>query len=242
MSHAGYFRLLKLYADIWARRHCRVILAGQEILDVPSDRGRVYVVSHPTTWDLPMLAHIGRNNWYVIVDKGPFAHPLVNWLFKNSGFLKLEGDNSDAVIQQAVDIAAAKKPLIVSLKGYGGDFGEVVRPRTGAIRIAHMAKADIYPVHLWIEDGKRIMKGFTFRGETYPFSVFHDTLYFATFCPPLRYEHYGKEAMTYKDYTTMAYAMEATFDEMEKKIRGELAAGRYDGVPRKGGTKTQILY
>jgi 1-acyl-sn-glycerol-3-phosphate acyltransferase len=242
MSHAGYFRLLKLYADIWARRHCRVVLGGQENLDVPNGRGRVYIVSHPTTWDLPMLAHIGRNNWYVIVDKGPFAHPLVNWLFKNSGFLKLEGDNSDEVIQQAVDIAARRLPLIVSLKGYGVDFGEVVRPRTGGIRIAHLARADIYPVHLMIEEGKRIMKGFKLSGENYPFTVFHDTLYFATFCTPLRYEEYARDSMTYDDYKSIALNMEATFDEMEKKIKAELAAGRYDGLPRKGGAKTQIHY
>lgn len=242
MSNAGYFKLLKLYADIWARRHCRVVLGGPEELDAPRERGRVYIVSHPTTWDLPMLVHIGVNNTYFIVDKGPFAHPLVKWLFEHCGFLKLEGDNSDDVIQKAVEIAASRRPLIVSLKGYGVDFGEKVRPRTGAIRIAHMAKADIYPVHLMIEEGKRIMKGFKVSGQNYPFTVFHDTLYFATFCAPLRYEHYARESMTYEDYKSIAYGMEATFDDMEKRINGEIAAGKFDGVRRKGGAQTQIRY
>jgi 1-acyl-sn-glycerol-3-phosphate acyltransferase len=243
MSHAGYFRLLKLYSDIWARRHCRVVLAGEETLDAPRDRGRVYIVSHPTTWDLPMLAHIGRNNFYVIVDKGPFAHPLVNWLFKNSGFLKLEGDNGDEVIRKAADIAGARLPLIISLKGYGVDFGEEVRPRTGGIRIAHYAKADIHPVHLMIENGKRIMKGFKgAAGQNYPFTVFHDTFYFATFCAPLRYDEYARDTMTYEDYKAIAYKVEATFNDSEKKIQADLAAGRFDGLPRKGGAKTQIRY
>jgi 1-acyl-sn-glycerol-3-phosphate acyltransferase len=243
MSHAGYFRLLKLYADVWARRHCRVVIAGEELLDAPRDRGRVYIVSHPTTWDLPMLAAIGSNNWYVIVDKGPFAHPLVNWLFLNSGFLKLEGDNGEEVIQKAAEIVANKLPLIISLKGYGVDFGEKVRPRTGGIRIAHNGKADIYPVHLMIEDGKRIMKGLKgVSGQNYPFTVFHDTLYFATFCPPLRYEDYARDSMTYDDYKAIAFGIEATFDEMERKIRADLAAGRYNGMPRKGGAKTQVHY
>jgi hypothetical protein len=243
MSHAGYFRLLKLYSDIWARRHCRVVLSGQEVLDGPRDRGRVYIVSHPTTWDLPMLAHIGRNNWYVIVDKGPFAHPLVNWLFKNSGFLKLEGDNGDEVVRKASEIVSGRLPLIVSLKGYGVDFGEQVRPRTGGIRIAHDAQADIYPVHLMIEEGKRIMKGFKgASGQNYPFTVFHDTLYFATFCVPLRYEEYSRDSMTYDDYKAIAYGIEATFDGMERRIHGELAAGRYADMPRRGGLRTQVRY
>ena len=30
MSHAAYFDLLRFYADIWCRTHCRVLLAGEE--------------------------------------------------------------------------------------------------------------------------------------------------------------------------------------------------------------------
>ena len=243
MSHAGYFRLLKMYADIWARRHCGVVLSGEELLEARRDRPRLYVVSHPTTWDLPMLAHLGRNNYYVIVDKGPFAHPLVNWLFNRSGFLKLDGSNADGVIGQAQQIAADRKPLIISLYGYGVDFGEKVRPRTGGIRIAHGAGADIYPVHLMIEEGKRIMKDFrNHRGESYPFSVFHDTLYFATICPPLRFEEWSRPQMSYEDYTKVAQQLEATFLANEARINAGLRAGTWDGVPRKGGTRKQIVY
>ena len=58
MSHAGYFKLLKFYSDIWARRHCRVVMSGQQNLDNNQDRRRIYIVSHPTTFDLPLLVHI----------------------------------------------------------------------------------------------------------------------------------------------------------------------------------------
>jgi len=243
MSHAGYFRILKLYSDAWARRHCRVVLSGEENLAGAGDRPRLYIVSHPVTWDLPMLAHLGRNNWYVIVDKGPFAHPVVKWLFRGSGFLKLEGGNADEVIRQAGAIVASRQPLIVSLYGYGVDFGEKVRPRTGGIRIAHVAKADIYPVHLMIEEGKRIMKDFRNRkGEKFPFSVFHDTLYFATFCPPLRFADWSREEMSYEDYTRIAFTVEETFQEREKAITADIQAGRYDGLPRRGGADRQVLY
>jgi 1-acyl-sn-glycerol-3-phosphate acyltransferase len=243
MSHAGYFRLLKLYSDVWARRHCRVVLSGEEVLEPGRDRPRVYIVSHPVTWDLPMLAHIGRNNYYVIVDKGPFAHPLVSWLFNRSGFLKLEGSNADDVIARSAEVAAEGKPLIVSLFGYGVDFGEKVRPRTGGIRIAHAAGADIFPIHLMIEEGKRLMKAFrNHRGESFPFSVFHETLYFATFLPPLRHEDWAREGMSYDDYTAVAAGLEQQFLEQEAAITAELRAGRWDGVPRRGGADRQVLY
>ena len=243
MSHAGYFRLLKLYADVWARRHCRVILSGEQRLRSVQERNRVYIVSHPVTWDLPMLAHLGRNNFYVVVAGGPFAHPLVGWLFRNAGFLKLDEDNAEEVIQKAARLVQARNPLIISLKGYGVDFGEDVRPRTGGVRIAHYGKADICPVHLMIEEGKRILKGFkNATGKNYPFTVFHDTLYFATFCEPLRYEDYAREGMRYEDYREIAYGIEATFIESQKRIECDLREGRYAGVPRRGGSRTQVVY
>jgi 1-acyl-sn-glycerol-3-phosphate acyltransferase len=243
MTHASYFKLLKLYADLWARRHCRVEIAGEEHLRNVREERRVYIVSHPTTWDLPMLAHIGRNNYYVIVADGPFAHPLVKWLFGNAGFMKLTKDNSDEVIGKACQLVAAMHPLIISLKGYGVDFGEEVRPRTGGIRIAHAAKANIYPIHLMIEEGKRIMKGFKdASGTNYPFTVFHDTLYFATFLAPLRYEEYAKNEMGYEDFRRIAYSIEADFNATQADIERSLEEGRYAGVARRGGCRAPVVY
>ena len=243
MTHASYFKLLKLYADLWARRHCRVELSGEEQLEHVREERRVYIVSHPTTWDLPMLAHIGRNNYYVIVAGGPFAHPLVKWLFSNAGFLKIEQDSGDEVIGKACQLVAARHPLIISLKGYGVDFGEEVRARTGGIRIAHAAKANIYPVHLMIEEGKRIMKGFKdASGTNYPFTVFHDTMYFATFLPPLRYEEYAKEEMSYEDYQQIAYSIESKFAAIQENIERALLEGRFAGVARRGGCRKQVYY
>ena len=94
-----------------------------------------------------------------------------------------------------------------------------------------------------IEEGKRIMKGFKdVSGQNHPFTVFHDTLYFATFCAPVRYEDYARDSMTYEDYKAIAYGLETTFNDMEKKIRGDLAAGHHDGMPRRGGASTRIRY
>ena len=61
MSRATYFNILKLYGDPWSRRHCKVILSGEEHIASLQGRNRVYIVSHPTTWDLVLLAHISRD-------------------------------------------------------------------------------------------------------------------------------------------------------------------------------------
>lgn len=239
MSHAAYFGLLRIYADIWCRTHCRVVLAGEEHLADVVRRPRVYVVAHPTTWDLPLLAHLSRRNFYVVVADGPFASPLVRWLFRGAGFLKLGPENSEEVIGEAVRRTAAGTPLIYSLKGYGVDFGEDVRPRTGCIRIADAAGADIYPVHQMIEPGKMFFRYYKDRaGKSYPYTMFRDTLYFNTFLPPLRHADWSRPGMGYEDYRRIAYAIEDSFVKTRGEIEGDMAVrpDHYRRMPRWGGS------
>jgi len=242
IKHKAYFRLLKVYADIWSRRNCRVIMSGEERID--TSRPRVYIVSHPTTWDLPLLVHISRRNFYIVVAEGPFAHPLVSWIFNSAGFYKLTKENSTRVIEKTCSRVRDGNPLIYSLKGYGVDFGEDVRPRTGGVRIAHLAGADIYPTHLMIEEGKRYFKYYKkSETESYPYTLFNDTLYYVTFLPPLRYEDYGKPEMTYEDYKGIAYSLEERFQASQKDIEERMKADPeyYDGLKRKGGSPKQVI-
>jgi len=242
MSHAAYFGLLRTYADIWCRTHCRVVLAGEEHLAGAADRPRVYVVRHPPTWDLPLLAHLASRNYYVVVADGPFANPLVRWLFAGAGFLKLGADNGDEVIAEAVRRVKDGSPLVYSLKGYGVDFGEDVRPRTGCVRIADAASADIYPVHQMIEKGTMYFRYFRDRaGKSYPYTMFRNTLYFNTFLPPLRHAAWSRPGMTYEDYRRIAYAIDDSFRAMQSGIERDMAARpqcyrrmrRWGGAPRR---------
>lgn len=245
MSHAGYFKLLKFYSDIWARRHCRVVMSGQQNLDNNQDRRRIYIVSHPTTYDLPMLVHISKNNFYVVVYKDPFDHPIAGWLFRKVDFPKLDPGKSEQMIRESCRLIEANNPLIYSLKGYGVDFGEDVKPRTGGIRIAHRAEADIYPVHLMIEPDKMIFKYFKDRkGGVYPYTIFKDTLYFVTFYKPLRYADYAKENMMYEDFQEVAYGIETIFQDTRKRIEQELEekADTYRNLKKKGGSDTQVFF
>lgn len=243
MTHKGYFRVLQFYSEVWARAHCRVLISGREHLAGRGGRHRVYIVSHPTTYDLPVLAHLSRDNFYVVVAEGPFAHPLVRWLFRGTGFPMLRSDNSEEVIRESLRLMDTGAPLIYSLKGYGVDFGEDVRPRTGGVRIAHLAGADIYPVHLMIEKGKMIFKYYRRKGSVYPYTIFWNTLYFATFCQPILYADYAKEGMSYKDYREIAFHINDVFNQTQAKLERDLEenSARYRRMRRWGGVGKRVL-
>lgn len=242
MNHAFYFNILKKYSNLWARHNCKVILSGDE--NINTKRKRIYIVSHPTTWDLPMLAHISKKNFYIAVADDPFAHPLLSWLFSRSGFLRLRKNNSHQVIDETIKVVQERHPMIYSLYGIGIGLGKIVPARTGGIRAAKLAGADICPIHLSLEEGKRILKNYNkSKKQSYPYAVFHNALYFATFLPPIRYENYSKEDMTYEDYKEIAFSLEDSFKESEKLIKEsiEINSDYYRNLKRKGGLKKSIL-
>jgi len=86
------------------------------------------------------------------------------------------------------------------------------------------------------------MKAFrNHRGDSFPFSVFHETLYFATFLPPLRYEEWARDGMSYEDYGAVASDIEQRFLVRRPLLRRTFA--RESGMraaPRRN--RPQILY
>ena len=244
MSHDFHYKLLKLYSDIWARGHCHVVMSGQQNLEGNQKRRRIYIVSHPTTFDLPMLVHIAENRFYVVVYQDPFNHPIAGWIFRNVGFPKLEPGKGEQMIEESCRLIRENHPLVYSLKGYGVDFGEDVKPRTGGIRIAHRAEADIYPVHLMIEPNKMIFKYYKDRkGGVFPYTIFKKTLYFASFGTPLRYEEYARNRMSYEEFQAVAHRIDEDFQKTQKRLEGELEANAqmYAKMKKRGGADKQVI-
>ncbi len=249
MCHEFFFKILRIYSDIWVRRHCRVIVSGLENLESVQNRRRVYIGPHPTTYDVPLLIHTAKRNLYFIIAEGPFVHPIVGRIFKGAGFVKLNYDKPRQAIREAKELVESGKPMICSMYGYGVDFGEEVGPETGAIRIAHHAKADIVPLHVMIEEDKRTFKYYKdSKGDIYPYTIFSDTLYFLSFCKPIRYEDYAKDLDTLSIkkrnavYNKMAVEFDTLFKDMDKDLQKELKQNEsyYQSLKKTGGSPIRV--
>ncbi len=249
ISDKFFFNILKIYSDIWVRRHCRVIVSGLEHIESAQNRRRVYVGPHPTTYDVPLLIHSAKRNLYFIIAEGPYVHPIVGRIFKGAGFIKLNYNRPRQAVQEAKELVESGKPLLCSMYGYGVDFGKEVGPETGAIRIAHQAKADICPVLAMIEEGKRIFKYYKdSKGDVYPYTIFSDTLYFLTFAKPIPYEEYSKNFETTSikkrnaEYHNMAVQIDKLFKDLEKAQKEELTqnASYYQSLKKTGGSPIRI--
>ena len=62
MGEAFSYKILRLYSDFWARRHCKVVFSGLEHVEAVQGRRRIYLGPHPTTFDVPLLIHLVKNN------------------------------------------------------------------------------------------------------------------------------------------------------------------------------------
>jgi 1-acyl-sn-glycerol-3-phosphate acyltransferase len=244
-----YFKVIQIYSDFWVRHHGKVVVSGLEHVEAVQSRRRVYIGPHPTTSDVPLLIHTAKRPLFFIIAEGPFVHPLVSRLFQGAGFVKLNYSSPRRAIQESVELVSSGKPLLCSMYGYGIDFGEDVPPETGAIRIAHQAKADIVPTLLMIEEGKRIFKWYRdSRGDLYPYTYFKDSLFFLSFAEPIRYEDYSKNLDTPSvkkknaEYARMCQDIHALFKNMEAAQQKDLEERPeyYESLERRGGLDRRI--
>lgn len=251
MREDFFFKIIQIYSDFWSHRHGRIIVSGLEHVEAVRGRPRVYVGTHPTTYDVPLAINSAKKSLFFIIAEGPFVHPLVGRLFRGAGFVKLNYKKPRQAIRESVELVSKGKPMICSMYGYGIDFGEDVPPETGAIRIAHQAKAHIVPTFLMIEEGKRIFKWYRdSKGNLYPYTYIKDSLFFLHFTEPIRYEEYSKNLKTSSvkakntEYARMAQQFHTLFKRMEAAQQKDIEErpDYYNSIKRRGGVERRVDY
>ena len=243
MKETTNFKLLRWGAGIWVRRHCHVIYFGLENLNPNKEENRIYIIDHPTTYDAFVLLHISEEPVCFVMLEEVFDYPLIGKMLANAGNIPLGKGKGDEAIERAVEAVKKKIPLLYALKSRQSVSGGNLRPRTGGIRIAHAAKATIYPLCLMTEDGTRIVKEFwgpDLKKRLY--SKFSKTLYLANFCKPISHEEYARENMTYEDYQKVAFRINNTFDEEKKRVSQRLEDEKeyFSRLKKTGGAEKRI--
>ena len=161
-------------------------------------------------------------------------------------FIPLDKRVSEEAVQRSVATAKAGTPLMVSLtEGYTaiGVAGHE-RPRSGGVRIAHLAGADIFPVFAMIEEGKRVKRSFRGKGGGEEvFTTFSDTLYFLSFLPPIPATAFKPEE-SITTYRAVAEDLQRQSDREGQRITALLGdeRGRFEAIRRRGGSDTRVRW
>jgi 1-acyl-sn-glycerol-3-phosphate acyltransferase len=241
------FGMLRLYSTLWMKSHARVIGSGVERI-APRKPGekRVYLVlNHSTTFDALALMHVAGNPVIFLMDEGAFKVPVIGHILGGAGFIPLDKSNSRKSVADCVDAVGSGKPLLVSLHDGASTTGERQRPRTGGIRIAHLAGAMIYPIFVKVEEDRiRRRKVMGKDGSVHPMSSFSRSLYFLEALPPFDLAHLP-EKPSYEEYLSVASAMEAAEDEAQARYAKLLAEGLAEArapFARIGGARFRVSW
>jgi len=239
------FRILAACSTLWMRSRSRVIIDGTENLPRDTTQPRAYIVlNHSTTFDLVALMHISKNRFSVVMDEGAFNVPVIRRLFSSAGFIPLVKAESGKAVAAAVEKLKAGLPVLNSLTDGAATIGGEERPRTGGVRIAHLAGAAMYPVFVMVEEDKKVHRSLRgVDGRTHPFTTFRDTIYFIDFLPPIPASVFG-ENETYESYKALAERMRGLADSEKLKYERLLREqkDRFDGMRRSGGCDERITW
>jgi len=245
MSADLAFRIIRAYSTAWMRSRCRVLLHGEEHLPTAPGSRRVYLLlNHSTSYDLVALIHLAANRFSVVMDEGAFHFPVIGRLFHAAGFIPLVKSDSGAAIRRAVDTIHAGMPVVMSLTDGGSAIGVESRPRTGGVRIANLAGADIYPVFTMVEKDRLRHRSFRGRnGETYSYTTFRDTFYIVSFLPPIPASSFA-EHETYESYRQVAEGLKELSDREQERFSRMMRedAGELAGLRRRGGSDRRVRW
>lgn len=239
------FKILTAYSTIWMKNKARVIIQGRENLPRDPTEKRAYIViNHSTTYDLVALMHISGSRFSVVMDEGAFNFPIVRRIFSGAGFIPLVKSDSGKAVDAAVAKLRAGIPVINSLTDGGSTIGGEERPRTGGIRIAHLAGASIYPIFTMVEENKKRHLSFKgVDGRTHPYTTFRDTLYIVGFLPSIPASEFGPNE-TYESYRRVAQRLKTLADAEQERYERLLQEKKaeFDALPRRGGTSERVAW
>ena len=238
-------KILQSGASKWVRKKSKVLYYGLDNIASNKNERRIYISNHPTTFDVLLLLHMSRTITYTFIDAAAYTIPGLNLLLSGAGYIKFVKGMGPKAMERAVEYIEQKKPFLQTLRTGEAIFGEVSKPRTGGIRIAYRARANIYPLFLMMEGANKITK--QFRGldlKLHPYTYFDNILYFVKFLKPVPYEEYAKEKITHRDYQNIANRIGKLFEHEKQKTLAMLKDEHeyFSKLERTGGADYKILF
>jgi len=227
------------------RKNCKVLYYGSEnIVDNKNER-RIYISNHPTSFDLFVLMHLSESIINAFINEDAYSIPLLGLLLNGAGFLKYARGKGRETMEQAITYIEEKKPFFHSLRSGVARTRASTKPRTGGIRIAYEAKANIYPIFAMIEKGKEISR--KIRGldlKIHPYINFNQTIYFVKFCKALRYKEYAKNPLKHKDFQRLANKIQEIFKQEQQGIMKMINENKdyFSRLERIGGSEKRIVF
>ncbi len=238
-----YFFAKNYIVDPWVRKKAIIFINGEE--NIYESPNRIYVVNHPTTFDIHTIINTSLDNYYIPVDYNAFKIPIFGYILKGCGLPQVYPKENKHILPMVSKIIKNGYPLFNSIRSGNVTLGEDERIRTGAAVMADNTKSDIIPYHIYIEKGKKNITyapGFDFK--LHPYSYYNNAIIYINILPPIKWKEYHKEVMTKEDYIQIMQKIDNLFVEKDKEMDDYFEKNKeyFKNIIRKGGSKYKLKY
>lgn len=240
------FKIMSIYSTIWMRSKARVIVKGLDDLPPrkPGEKRVYLLLNHSTTFDIVALMHVSKEPFAIMMDKGAFTFPIIRHVLHGAGFIPLDKADTKPAVEACGKALADGRPLLISLHDGDSTLGDWGKPRTGGIRLAHLAGAKLYPIFLKVEDDQ--IRRLSFKGVNgaeYTYTTFKNSFYFIEFLKPFDISSLPPHP-SYEDYFKVAKELDAKGEDVEARYETFLADNRERFAPlrRRGGSRLRVAW
>ncbi|MCX8058415.1 MAG: NAD-dependent epimerase/dehydratase family protein [Spirochaetes bacterium] len=244
IKHKNFFFFIKKYfSDPWVKRNGIIFVNGIE--NIYESKKRVYVVNHPTTYDIHTIINISDDNFYIPIDYKAYKVPIVSWVLTNCGFPQVYPKDNKHILPAMSKALNNGYAVFNSIRGGDVTLGLDERIRTGAAVMADINQADLIPYHIYIEKGKKKfgkVPGINFK--IYPYTFYKNAIVIVNILPPLKWKDYHKENMSKEDYYKIMEEIDKQFIQKDKEMENlfEEKKEEWKNLKRKGGSQIKIKY
>jgi len=143
-----YYNLAKLILRIYQG----ILLQDCQVSgELPLGPGpKIIAPNHPNATDGFFLPFILHEKLYFIIQGDMFWIPFFGWLLARSGQIPVWPDQKKAALDQASDLLANGKTVVIFPEGQLNPNRKPVKPGTGAVRLSLMTGAAIIPVGFYV--------------------------------------------------------------------------------------------
>ncbi len=238
-----YFIAKNYIVDPWVNKKAVIFINGEE--NIYNSKRRVYVVNHPSTFDIHTIINTSIDNFYIPVDYNAFKIPIFGFILKNCGLPPVYPKGNKHIFPMIAKFIKNGYPVFNSIKSGKTTLHEGERVRTGAAVFADLNKADLIPYHIYIEKGRKIISyapGFDFK--MHPYSLYDKAIIYINILPPIKWEDYHQENMTKEDYLKIMEEIDRQFIEKDKEMDKffEENKEKLSKIKRIGGSRLKLKY
>ena len=139
---------------------------------------KIFAVNHPSTLDPLYVMSVIKSPVHALLTEDVFKIRILKHLISWGGHIKVETNNGQPALQQAINLLRKKRSILIFPEGQvSHDSYKLNKIKTGVVRMALATGAPIIPIGITLDPSKIKKSLISIKGHTTEFVWYHRGAY-----------------------------------------------------------------